>query len=420
MRIEIINDIIYGISNLFRIYVLFRFAHFWFPKRDLPFWIEYFAYVGYFILNTGCYLIFRNTQLNLLTNIVPFFLITFLYKSKIVTKIITTIIIYAISMVWDGILYAGAQMLSIDSLIITAGIAATLMVFLTELLVERLIRYKQYQKMLAIHILTILTVPIASIIIGIFTMQPAQFESHPGMIAIECFILLLMNVMVFAFYDIIGKMYEHQNMQTVLQNQNQAYANQIEIMNMTQKQIRFLKHDMKNHFSKIRSLAQQHDYDSILNYTAEAEQYMEIHKSFVESGNAEIDSILNLKLNEADMIGAMIQTEITVPNALPISDFDVNIILGNLLDNAINALKQCEDKRLYVKIECESGILYIVMKNTFAELSHKVPAKEGHGIGLLSVTNTAEKYSGTVKCITQDGIFSVNVMLYLEKLQVSP
>lgn len=420
MHIEIINDIIYGISNLFRIYVMFRFAQFWFQKRELPMWIEYLAYIAYFLINTGCYVILRNTQLNLLTNIIPFFLITFLYQSKVVTRILVTVMIYAISMVWDGIIYASAQALSIDSLIISTGIAATLMVFLTELLVERLIRYKQRQKMLAVHVLTILTIPTASIMIGIFTMQPAQFASHPEMIAVECFLLLWINVMVFALYDMIGKMYEQQNMQNVLQNQNQAYANQIEIMNMTQKQIRFLKHDMKNHLSKIRTLARQHNCDSILDYTTAAEQYMETHKNFVESGNVEMDSILNLKLNEADMIGSMIQAEITVPNALPISDFDVNIILGNLLDNAINALKQCQNKRLYVKIEYESGVLYVLVKNTFTESIHIAPAKEGHGIGLLSVTNTAEKYKGTVRCTKQNGIFTANVMLYLENLQVSP
>ncbi|MBE6843847.1 MAG: GHKL domain-containing protein [Ruminococcus sp.] len=419
MSTEIINDIIYGISNLFRIYVLFRFSQFWFQKREIPSWIEYLAYISYFILNTGCYVIFHNTQLNLLSNIIPFFLITFLYKSKMMTRTVTTVMIYAISMVWDGIIYAGAQALSIDSVIISTGIAATLMVFLTELLVERLIRYKQHQKMLAIHILTILTIPTASIVIGIFTMQPAQFESHPDMIAVECFLLLLINFMVFALYDMIGKMYKQQNMQIVLQNQNEAYSNQIEIMNMTQRQIRFLKHDMKNHLSKISSLASQHNYEGILKYVAEAEQYIEIHKSFVESGNTEIDSILNLKLNEADAIGTTIQTEVMIPTTLPISAFDVNIILGNLLDNATNALKQCKDKRLYVKIEYESGVLYIVVKNTFIAPC-ETAVKEGYGTGLMSVNNTVEKYNGTMKCTKQDNVFNVNIMIYPEIMQVSP
>lgn len=420
MNIEIINDIIYVISNLFRIYVLFRFSQFWFKKRELPIWFEYLSYIVYFMLNTGCYLVFRNTQLNLITNIIPFMIITFIYKSKITTRIVTTVMIYAISMVYDGIIYACAQKLSIDSVIISTGIGATLLVFLTELLLERLIKYKHHQKMLAVHLMTIITLPTASIIIGIFTMQPAQFNSHPGMIAIECFLLLGINVMVFALYDIIGKIYEQQNMQNVLQNQNQAYANQIEIMNMTQKQIRFLKHDMKNHLSKIRTFAQQHDYDNILKYTSTAEQYVNIQDSYSESGNIGIDSILNLKLNEAHMLGTIIKSDIIIPNTLPISDFDINIILGNLLDNAINALKLCKDKRLYVKIEYESGILYIVVKNTFIEQSNNISQNKGHGLGLLSVMNTAEMYSGTVQCTKQDGIFSANVMLYLKKLQVSP
>ncbi len=420
MSLEIINDIIYVISNLFRIYVLFRFSQFWFQKREFPIWIEYLAYIVYFILNTGCYVLFRNTQLNLITNIIPFLLITFIYKSKVIIRIITTIMIYAISMIWDGVLYACAQALSINSVIISTGIGTTLLVFLTELIIERLIRYKRHQKMLAIHLMTIITLPTASIIIGIFTMQPAQFNSHPGMIAIECFLLLGINVMVFALYDIIGKIYEQQNMQNVLQNQNQAYANQIEIMNMTQKQIRFLKHDMKNHLSKIRTFAQQQDYDSILKYTSTAEQYVNIQDSYSESGNVGVDSIINLKLNEAHMLGAIIKLDIIIPNKMSISDFDINIILGNLLDNAINALKTCDNKRLYVKLEYESGVLYIIIKNTFTEKSNKLYPKERHGLGLLSVMNTTEMYNGTVQFTKRDGIFCANVMLYLKKIQVSP
>lgn len=414
MSKSLADNIIYVITNIFRIYCFYRFACFWFKKKeDYSRFAEYLAYIGYFTVNTVCHLIFHYPPINMITNILPFFLITYLYSSKNYIRILTTLMIYAVCMIIDGIVYAFAKLINIDSIVITSGIASTIMLLCVELLIERFVQYRKHQKITFKYILTIIIVPVGSIIIGIFSMQPEQFDINPFSITVECLILLVMNAMVFIIYDMTGKVYEQQRIHIILENQNKAYANQIRLMERSQEQIRFLKHDLKNHLLKIRILAQYGEFDKIIKYTDEAEKYILIPEKYIESGNTGIDSILNLKLYEADMHGIKFQTEISVPNELNITDFDINIILGNLLDNSINALENSIEKKLYIKIKYEAGVLYIVIKNNFTEKKQRNYDKSEHGLGLHSIENTINKYSGIAKYSQKKNVFTASLMLYL-------
>ena len=107
------------------------------------------------------------------------------------------------------------------------------------------------------------------------------------------------------------------------------------------------------------------------------------------------------------------QTEISVPNELNITDFDINIILGNLLDNSINALENSIEKKLYIKIKYEAGVLYIVIKNNFTEKKQRNYDKSEHGLGLHSIENTINKYSGIAKYSQKKNVFTASLMLYL-------
>lgn len=409
----IAENVIYAITNIFRIYCFYRFAQFWFKKKEFSCYSEYLSYVCYFTLNTLCHIAFHNPLINMVTNIVPFFLITYLYCAKNYIRIITTLMIYAVCMLTDGIVYSSAQLINNDSVVITSGIASTIMLLCTEMMIERFIQYRKHQKIMFKHILIILVVPVGSVTIGVFTMQPEQFDSEPAVIAAECFILLIMNAMVFIFYDMTGKVYEHQKIHNILENQNKAYANQIKLMKQSQDKIKYLKHDLKNHLSKIRILAQHGECDKILEYTNEAEKYITIPEKYIESGNTGIDSILNLKLYEAETHGVTIQTEISVPTELKITDFDINIILGNLLDNAINALENCIDKKLYIKIKYNSGVMYIIIKNTFTGNCKKLYDNEEHGLGLFSVENTIKKYSGFSEYSQNISVYTAKIVMYL-------
>ena len=198
--------------------------------------------------------------------------------------------------------------------------------------------------------------------------------------------------------------------------QMQMYRHQMEIMEQSQAQIRFLKHDMKNHLLHMNQLLLEHDTEALRQYVQETTQHLDISQEFVSSGNRDIDSLLNYKLMTAKQLGAEIVTDLRIPSEVQIPAFDLNVILGNLLDNALEALKECENRRITVSMRYESGVLYIVIQNTCKGEPPAVSVKgAGHGIGLQSVQRTLETYHGELKTNYENHLFTAAVMLYLNR-----
>ena len=112
---------------------------------------------------------------------------------------------------------------------------------------------------------------------------------------------------------------------------------------------------------------------------------------------------------------------IDIPSESVISEVDLNIILGNLLDNAADALAKVDKKILDIKIKYERGILYISIYNSYngkiivdkrGKLLTGKLEKENHGLGLESVERIVKKYNGISKISYEEHIFKIDIMLY--------
>ena len=107
--------------------------------------------------------------------------------------------------------------------------------------------------------------------------------------------------------------------------------------------------------------------------------------------------------------------------------FDLNVLIGNLLENAIEAARQTETKYLNVYIALQKGVLKIQIENsyvteTISEVNKRDGSriflttkkkKEQHGIGLKNVKKIVELYNGNIDIQTRGNIFSVKLILYM-------
>ena len=118
-------------------------------------------------------------------------------------------------------------------------------------------------------------------------------------------------------------------------------------MNDSVEKIRALKHEFKKHFSMLETLSESKNYEELNKYLQEINAGFNQANKYIESGNIVIDSILNYKLQEMYEKDIKVDTEIVLLEKLDISFYDFNIILGNLLDNSIEAAEQTEEK--YIK-----------------------------------------------------------------------
>ena len=114
------------------------------------------------------------------------------------------------------------------------------------------------------------------------------------------------------------------------------------ILQESQNRIRYLQHDFKNHLISIVNYAKKADNQGLIHYIEEGLGFLSLHQQFVDTGNSEIDSILNYKLQEMKNKNVDLKYFITIPKDLEINVFDLNIVLGNLLNNAIEAIEKAE------------------------------------------------------------------------------
>lgn len=183
-------------------------------------------------------------------------------------------------------------------------------------------------------------------------------------------------------------------------------------MNESQQRIRFLRHDFYRHINKLKLLSEENDIKSIIQYLNEMEDAVVNKKEYSKTGNEDVDSLLNYELSLAAEFGAEIIYDVNLPEKLNISSFDMTIILGNLMDNAIEALRHSERKLLKVSIQFNKGIIRIDIENSYDSQYRKKHDGREHGIGLLSVENTLQKYHGKLDSYPEESKYHTTAIFY--------
>ena len=141
----------------------------------------------------------------------------------------------------------------------------------------------------------------------------------------------------------------------------------------------------------------------------------------IRTGNVGLDAILSSKVSIARKNNIDVNCTAKVPQTLKITDVHLCAIVGNLMDNAIEACEKISDKPRFIRIYIGlfKSQLYISISNSTNEkhrkrISELVTSKLGeHGFGLRRIDKIAEKYEGFVNRKNEPGIFATEVMLPL-------
>ena len=152
------------------------------------------------------------------------------------------------------------------------------------------------------------------------------------------------------------------------------------------------------------------------------------------TGNTVVDTLLNMKYHEAvrtipDM--QMDADRLLFPDNLLIQSYDIGIILGNALDNAIEACRKLKgkesDAETFIRLSSfrKGKMIFIEITNSFdgnviRKRQSEFPAtdkadKEAHGIGLANIKNAAGKYHGAVDWSVNNKVFTLSVMMQNER-----
>lgn len=415
-----IHDIlIAAVTNLFRIYIVWKFVGLFLTERKAGKRTEVIAYVIFYVISFGMFLIFHYPIVNIATNLICLFLVTLLYEGSIRKKITTTVLIYTINMVSDIL----ASFLFFDYKVGQTtpqlfSIVTVLLIQISELIAARLLDNKAKQEYTR-GIKYLLIIPVLSIIM-LFMLISFNLNNR-FLLVCESMGILLINIVVFYLYNMLMEVHHQLREKEMMELKVKVYSGQLETITQTQKKIRRLLHDMVHHIMQLYSMASLNKNAEMLEYLDKMEQAMINPKEHVSSGNKDIDGILNFMLEKAVSILKKVDVQVKIPEDLHTCSFELAVILGNIIDNAIEAARQTEDKWLSLQITADKGILFIRVSNSYCgciktsgdKLLTSKEDKENHGLGLDSVKDMIKKYNGDMKRTCDKNIFTVDILLYL-------
>ena len=373
--------------------------------------------IVFYAVNSALFICLNISLINLICNVLGIGALVCVYsrnrKYVIFIIVILTIVCMGCDMLATSLLTPAYK--SGDALDMLTFVMVDMIMFVFMCLLRRIMQSRNEQQI--VPSVALIIVPIISICILLYMAYMKHYISGDfiavglGLLCINFLVLYLYNMLL----ESAQEKYENQ----ILRQYVKEYSNQLDIILESEQKVRRMRHDIRNHLSEIQLLTMQNKRDEVLKYIESMTDYMQNSRAISESGNIETDSLLNYMLGLAKKVGIHVETDICLPEELR-NSFEFNIVLGNLLDNAVRAAKSSEEKYLYVRINMDKGTLRILVKNSYSGKlrksgRHFLTTKDdsyNHGMGLQSVQDVVNQNNGEIQFEATENTFIVRVILF--------
>lgn len=286
--------------------------------------------------------------------------------------------------------------------------------------------FKAYLKMKETTVtftgILIIIIPVLYFSFTIYMLNNASFNDKEKLVMF--FVIVVINILMIVFYNEFIKQYKIALNKKAMVEQYNSIKNQVSTMAETNEKMRRIRHDMRNHMIVMEQMLDDKNYDRLKLYMQKLADIAHENEQKIDTGNIELDAILNNKINEAQDSNIKTETDITIPAGIIKDGYDIAVILGNILDNAIRASLECDEKErsININIKYNRGVMSILVMNAYANNINvtknvlPVTTKDNsfeHGIGLANVRNTVEKYHGELIIKTENKKFIADIILYI-------
>ena len=189
------------------------------------------------------------------------------------------------------------------------------------------------------------------------------------------------------------------------------------------KKMRGWRHDYHNHIQASQASMALGKYDEVDAYLHQLNDDLTGVDTVIKTGRVMVDAILNGKLNIAAQNEIPVNAKAKLPDGTPVTDVDMCVIIGNLLDNAIEENEKLAPQERFIRV-------YIGRKNTqmylaFTNAAGKKQKHKGrlfasakglnHGFGLARVEEIVKKYGGLFFADSEDGGFTAEILIPLAR-----
>lgn len=239
-------------------------------------------------------------------------------------------------------------------------------------------------------------------------------------------IILIVNIMMFRMYMKLSDNLELKHRNSIYQLEIDLYNAHIKEKESAMMEFRQARHDLKHQIIYLLDLSEKKEYDKMEVYLKKLIDWEPLEGLVIaDTENFMIDALINYKYSFAKRNGISFRVKLEVPTTLPFEDADLCIILGNALDNAMEAGLRGNVPAPYVdlKMGYDRGNLIVIIENSFdgkirknqyGKILTRKQEVENHGIGMDSIRRVTEKYHGLYDIESNNGIFCLTIILYSE------
>ena len=256
----------------------------------------------------------------------------------------------------------------------------------------------------------------------------AQYEMgikgfYPNTI-LSILILLGLNIIVFNIYIQLSENLELQRKNAIYEKEFQLLERNMHEKESMMQEIRVKRHDLKHQMLNLLTLLQKGEYEKLESDMKQMAELDSLNGLFVvNTQNSIIDSFVNNQYAVAKEKGIDFRVKIDVPAELPFAGEDLCVILGNALDNAIEACERGQVSKPWISIKLiyDGANLLMTIENSFdgmirknkkgMQISRKANSQQ-HGIGTYSIQRVVQKYHGYYHVEVMEKEYHLEIILY--------
>ena len=404
-----IYSVVSVLTGLFESIVVFMLFDTYLERRNLPKWVYWIGILGLTVMINVSNALFDSSIFNLLGMTVLFFLASMLYKRNIKTQIILAVFSYLLIAVIEVMVLffmmtvedATAQDITNNKDLCLLGtiLSKALMFVVAKLICMR--GKKNLEVVKATYWILFISI-VSTVLLAVFLLFKLQDSVtvaylHTGSIVCSVGLLYCMFLVLY-LYEHVAQQTEELSKQRMLEQQLNAQMKHMDELMVAQKEIRSVRHDLKNHMIALKSCFESGKCDQGIAYIEHLEhQITKQGSGGFDTGNMILDAILFSKKGSALDKKIRFESTIQVPEGLELDPTDICVLLGNALDNAIEACEKVKDPYIRLSLIYEKNSLLCRIINPapargHASLRTTKADPENHGIGLHNIQKTLEKY----------------------------
>jgi sensor histidine kinase YesM len=422
---------VYLVAGILVTFAIARFMRVFFEVQRTSFFLMVASYVLFYFITSTTFFILNLPIISTAVSISLYFLLTLNYKGSLSRRLAAVACIFSF-LVMAEIMAAilsnsifTSLLIPIENDSIFAFVVWGVLSYAVASLFQRFKNIKSSNIPKSLFWLSLLTVPASSVFVSLLILSSPNISQIFMILAIM--IIFGINLLTFYQQDALSIVHENKLKLNLLAQEKEYLVSQCQIMQASEERIRSYRHDIKHHLSIVKGLSEKRQGENAVKYLESLLGGIMEDEICSNTGNLAFDSIINHKLRDAKRDGIDLQLNILVPESFDnIELSDIAIILGNLLDNALEATNKTENKWIKVVAKYDKGALFIEVENSFdgkilysdtedEEGQRQIissKSKKGHGYGLKNVRQAVDRCGGHMEVTHTDASFLVGTLLY--------